>query len=363
VHPLHQRIQALIDREDIEALTCLLESWQPQDAFWQQMTESRLLAPSSSAAQKERLRRVLSSSGRAQDHRSIRGLIAEGANAIAPDEQTPSEPELGADSDRVCLVELKATLDLVASKAGCLPAELAPPAQRILARIERDCLRRQALFQEQYLADVGSRRLARGTRFSDYLHSLSRQFVQLGPPASTSEIEALEALAGASLDLELRAFYQTFGGLGGEFNDAGLCLSLFSPAEILAARDSQLRWRRISSPNLLQMARWSWSNDRPELEPGRLPEDVLSAASSTLCIGWLRDGYCEEHAYLVRMPNGLYQLHCWHQDHRFLAATNAAHQTRLFPLLERILDFQMRPRSEDEESRDIPSLIEALPGG
>lgn len=154
--------------------------------------------------------------------------------------------------------------------------------------------------------------------------------------------------------------YRTFGGLAGEFGDTGVRLDLFSPREVLAAHDSDQAEHRLPAPTLLDMARRSWGNDRPEAAAEHLHEAVLHAASTTLCIGWLRDDYGEEHAYLVRMPNGCYQLHSWHQDHRFEAPTDAVHQTHLFALIDSILTYLISPHHAGQDGRDIPSLIAAL---
>ncbi len=55
MHPLKEQLRPLIEAEDIEGLTTLLEGWQPRDAFWRQCVASRLTAPSGTVQQKQRL--------------------------------------------------------------------------------------------------------------------------------------------------------------------------------------------------------------------------------------------------------------------------------------------------------------------
>ena len=84
---------------------------------------------------------------------------------------------------------------------------------------------------------------------------------------------------------------------------------------------------------------------------------VALAAQHTLCVGWLYDGSCEQHAYVLQTANGQFQLHLWHQDEPFRAPTAARHRTAdLWGLLETLLLLRQRADALD----GLDAWIEAL---
>ena len=134
-------------------------------------------------------------------------------------------------------------------------------------------------------------------------------------------------------------------------------MRLFSPRTLLEAQQSALRWQRLERLSLLDMARWCWGNDRSGLAQDDLPMAVALAAQQTLCIGWLYEGSCEQHAYVLQTADGQFQLHLWHQDEPFSAPAAARHRTvDLWGLLEALLLL----REEADALESLDAWIEAL---
>jgi hypothetical protein len=358
MHRLQSRLKPLLDSEDIDGLTTLLEAWQPRDAFWRSCVESRLWAPSSSAEHRQRLRALLKAHDLSPPEVSVASLVAEFKTAAAL--PPPDEPGVVLSVDEL-IPELETALADAAKRISALPAEAARPACEVLERVRSENDKQQRLRREQFEDDLKRRRLPRGSRFSEFLASVARHFVQLGPAATADEISALQAMAPAALGDGLRAFYTSFGGIRGDFGEDGISLQLCSPRELLDAHHSREPWRRLSRLSLLGMARWSWGNDRPELEPGQLPPTVERAASECVCVGWLMDGGCEQHAHLVQRADGRFQVHLWHQDDDFTAsAAEARHAADLLPLLAKLL--YLIPHSQDTGQSDfgLEELVAAL---
>jgi len=84
MHPLQDHLRPLLEAEDIEGLTALLEAWQPRDAFWRQCVSSRLLAPSSTPAQKLRLQTLLSQQEDAPDPNAHSASVDDKTLLITP---------------------------------------------------------------------------------------------------------------------------------------------------------------------------------------------------------------------------------------------------------------------------------------
>lgn len=359
MHPLEQHARPLREHEDIEGLTRLLETWQPRDEFWLQCVEARMRAPSSNPDQKQRMRALYSAA--APDFPpppSLKDLAQAFAEADARTARAAEALKRALTAGELCLPELAAALSQAEETASTLPPHWAEPASRIVAHLHELCLREQAKCCERYAEELQSRRPPHTTTFECIRSEIASACVRLGPPATPDEIDVIEALIGQPLDDELRAFYQCIGGLGAEFED--VLVSLPSPSQLIAAHNSSDRWQQLHAPSLFDMALSSWGNDHPGLTSDNLPRDTLDVARSTLCIGWIRDGYCEEHAYIVRMPDGSYQLHSWHQDYRFSLPVPEVHRTRLLPLLEHVIDHLMAARDPDGDPLDIPTLIETL---
>lgn len=361
MHPLELQARPLLEREDIEGLTCLLETWQPRDEFWLQCVDSRRRAPSSTPDQKRRLRALyLSAAPDFPPPPSLKELAKALAEADARAAQAAGALERALAADELCLPELAAAFRLAEDIAATLPPECAAPARGIITQLHQTSLQAQAKRREQYAEELRSRRPPLDTTLERIRSELTRACASLGPPATPDELDQVEALIGQPLDDELRAFYRCIGGIGADFN--GVLVSLPPPSQLIAAHHSPDRWRQMQAPSLFDMARASWGNDHPGLHAENLPTDTVDAARRTLCIGWVRDGYCEEHAYLVRMPDGSYQFHAWHQDYRFGLPVPEAHRAPLLLLLQRAIGHLVAPRDPDMDPFDIPTLIEALNG-
>ena len=359
MHPLEQHARPLLEREDIEGLTRLLETWQPRDEFWLQCVDSRRRAPSSTPDQKRRLRALyLSAAPDFPPPPSFKELAKAYAEADARAAQDADALERALAADELCLPELAAAFGLAGDIAATLPPHWAEPAHRIITQLHRSSLQAQAKRREQYAEELRSRRPPLDTTLERIRSELTRACGSLGPPATPDELDRIEALIGQPLDDELRAFYQCIGGMDADFD--GVLVSLPPPSRLIAAHHSSVRWQQMRAPSLFDMALSSWGNDHPGLSPENLPRETVDVASRTLCIGWIRDGYCEEHAYIVRMPDGRYQLHAWHQDYRFDLPVPQVHRAPLLLLLQHTIDLLVAPRDPDEDPLDIPALIEAL---
>lgn len=362
MHPLQTRAQPLLDSEDIEGLTTLLEEWQPRDAFWQSWVESRLWAPSSTVLHKQRLRELL----RVYSLSSPPLLVASDAGelkAAAALPPLPQEPENVVAADEL-MPTLETALADAAARISALPAEIALLAREVLRCVRNENLRQHLLRREQFEEERRLRRLPLDSSFTEFLASVAPHFVQLGPAATAAEIIALQAMAPAAFGNSLRDFYTCIGGLRGEFGEDGLSLHLCSPGELLEAHQSREPWRYLHRLSLLDMARWSWGNDRPELDPGQLPPAVECAASAAVCVGWLTDGSCEQHAHLVQRADGRFQLHLWHQDDDFTTpAAEARHAADLLSLLARVLRLIPPPGDPERSDFGLVELMEALESG
>lgn len=361
MHPLEQHARPLLEREDIEGLTRLLETWQPRDEFWLQCVDSRRRAPSSTPDQKRRLRALyLSAAPDFPPPPSFKELAKAYAEADARAAQDADALERALAADELCLPELAAAFGLAQDIAATLPPHWAEPAHRIITQLHQSSLQAQAKRREQYAEELRSRRPPLDTTLERIRSELTRACVRLGPPATPDELDQIEALIGQPLDDELRAFYRCIGGIGADLD--GVLVSLPPPSQLIAAHHSPDRWQQMRAPSLFDMALSSWGNDHLGLDPENLPTDTVDVARRTLCIGWIRDGYCEEHAYVVRMPDGSYQLHSWHQDYRFGLPVPDVHRAPLLPLLQHAIGHLMAPRDPDGGPLDIPALIEALNG-
>jgi hypothetical protein len=357
MHPLLVQLQPLLGGEDIEGITSLLEHWQPRDEFWRHCIEGRIHAPSSTEAQRQRLRTVLGSQA------EVTPPSAVALNVEPSDVARPRASSVAGDATPFATaLELPGLEDegvLANSRIAELPAESAGPALRILTLIRRENLRRQAWRREQFEEELKQGGLPRGSRFSEFLASLWDSFVRVGPAASAAEIEVLQALSPVRLGDSLQALYRSFGGISGEFGDSEIGLRLFSPHALLEAQRNTLRWQRLGGLSLLDMARWAWGNDRPELAPGALPPAVERAAQQTLCVGWLSEGSCEQHAYVLQDAEGRFHLHLWHQDNDFLAPSTARPlATDLWGLLSTVL-----PLLEHSQDTGLDELLDALGNG
>lgn len=357
MHPLLAQLQPLLAGEDIECITSLLEHWQPRDEFWRLCIEGRIHAPSSTEAQRQRLRALLASQPEASPPSAVAPDVAPGDIA-----RPQASSVVGDDTPFATALELPG---LEAEGVGVnvriaeLPAASAGPALRILALVRRENLRRQAWRRELFEEALKQGGLPRGSRFPEYLSSLWDTFVRVGPPAGAAEIEALQALSPVRFGDSLQALYRCFGGISGEFGDSGIGLRLFSPHALLEAQRSTLRWQRLGGLSLLDMARWAWGNDRPELAAGELPPAVERAAQQTLCVGWLYEGSCEQHAYVLQDADGRFHLHLWHQDNDFVPPSSARPlATDLWGLLSTVL-----PLLEPAQDTGLDELLDALRDG
>ena len=211
MHALIAELSPLLVKEDIEAVTALLERWQPRDELWRQCVEGRLHAPSSTHAQKQRLRDLL------QEHST--GAVAypiENGDACAESVGlTVSRIELDAvpTATIVELPELELEVRQVSQRLAELPAEAAGAVRRILDAAHRENLQHQARRREQFEEELTRGTLPRGSGFSRFLSSLSHYFVRLGPPASEAEIEALQTLSPMRFGNSLSELYRSVGGL------------------------------------------------------------------------------------------------------------------------------------------------------
>lgn len=198
------------------------------------------------------------------------------------------------------------------------------------------------------------------TSLPEFLAGPWGERLQLGPPASDDELDALQAMAPMPFSDSLRAFYRTVGRIEGTIGDDGMEIRLRSPRDLLDASRSTERWRTLGGLSLLDMARVAWGNDKPDLDAGMLPPDVERAARETLCIGWLSDGYAEQHGYLVQRTDGTFQVHPWHQDDEFSAPSVAArHAADLWTLLRTVMR-HMHGSTETGGVDDLSALLHAL---
>jgi len=350
---LLNQLQPLLASEDMEAITTLLEQWEPRDDFWAQCVEGRILAPSSSETQRQRMREVL------QRHQ-----YDPPASAASTGEGSPSDSGQGdsvAEDGVFGLPGIESAMVEAAARVAALPAGTAAPAREILAIVRRENLHQQVLRREQFEEDMQARRLPGRTTFAEFLGSLSSHFVRIGPPADEADLDALQALFSTRFSEQLIAFYRCFGSLEGPLGNSGIGLRLCSPRQLLDARQGTLRWQRLGGLSLLDMARWSWGNDRPDLEPDALPETVEHAARQALCVGWLFDGYGEQHGYLVQRADGKYLVHPWHQDDDFIAPRDdTRHAADLWILLAAVMRRIAHANQDLHAIDSLSELVDAL---
>jgi hypothetical protein len=306
-------------------------------------------------AQKQRLRDLLHEHSTAAVANPFEngGAYAEGVGLTVSQIELDAEPTATA----VELPELELEVRQVSQRLAELPANAAGPARHLLDAAHRENLQHQTKRRQQFDEELTRGALPRGTDFSRFLSSLSHYFVRLGPPASEAEIEVMQTLSPIRFSDSLSEFYRSLGGLSWDFGDTGVGLRLFSPRTLLEAQQSALRWQRLERLSLIDMARWCWGNDRPGLGQHELPAAVALAAQHTLCVGWLYEGSCEQHAYVLQTADAQFQLHLWHQDEPFRAPAAARHRTvDLWRLLEALLLL----REEADALDDLDAWIEAL---
>ncbi|MCU0862961.1 MAG: hypothetical protein MUC36_04135 [Planctomycetes bacterium] len=361
MHKLLEQLQPLLAREDVEGITTLLEAWQPRDDIWAQCVEGRIYAPSSSEAQRQRLRALRAAHRAAAAASPVAAVSA--VPAIPVQRVAAAAATAARDPAALALPELEAALADGAARIAALPDRTATAAMAMLEIVRREQVHQQAWRQQQYEVELRGRRLPVGTSFPAFLASVASSFVRLGPAADDSELTALQALAPAPLGASLLAFYRTLGGVAGDLGDGGLGLRVLSPRQLLGAHADSQRAQRLAGLSLLDVARWCWGNDRPELDPGVLPAAVEQAARGTPCIGWIAEGSLEANGYLVQRADGLFQVHCWHQDDDFCAPDPAApHAAELWALLHAVMR-RLEHAAPGASVESLSELIEALDSG
>jgi hypothetical protein len=343
MHPLLERLQPLLASEAVEDITRLLEVWEPRDDVWAECVEGRLYAPSTSEAQRTRLRAVRSAHRAAMAERRAAPPRVDPAPSRQTEAETVTASALGA------LPEFDVHLTEAAARLASLPSNWEEPARALVALVRRGQAHERERLEKRVPSVLGPSQ-----------PSVSATFVRLGPVADDAELTAVQALAPVSLGASVLSFYRTIGGLVGDLGGSGLELHVPPPRTLLAAHASSRPAQQLVSLSLLDVARWCWGNDRPELARGVLPAAVEQAARATPCIGWVSDGSAEQHGYLVQRPDALFQLHVWHQDDDFGApAVASPGATDLWTMLHDVLR-QMDPSGPTAPVEYLSELVVPL---
>ena len=139
--------------------------------------------------------------------------------------------------------------------------------------------------------------------------------VRLAEPAKPEEARELEQLAGVSLPLELRELYDSLGGLQ-VHNPVAAGIQLFPVPELLRRLRLPSGWERFRSLGLIHMMLASWSNDRPELEPGGLlrADEIERLNAAYKCVGWIPTSNGEGFRYIYFDGSGKLGTLRVHQD-------------------------------------------------
>ncbi len=156
-------------------------------------------------------------------------------------------------------------------------------------------------------------------------------FARFGDPAGEALIESARKLSAIPFPPDLLGFYRQHGSFKG--NDALKGLSIWSLGEMQRlSADDTAKWQRLRSLGLVDAIRWTWGNDRPDLEPGSSHavisvEQANSLNSRYTVIGRWTYPSLEGSGYLCFDGEGRFGIFHYHQDespmHRLLGDSPA----------------------------------------
>lgn len=143
-------------------------------------------------------------------------------------------------------------------------------------------------------------------------------FAKFGDPLDDALVQSAQRLSATAFPPDLLAFYRSHGSFRG--NDALRGLTIWRLDELLRLSSPETpRWQRVQSLGLVDAIRWTWGNDRPDLEPGSdraviTAEQAEYLNSHYTVVGRWSDPSLEGGGYIYFDQRGRFGIFKYHQD-------------------------------------------------
>ena len=142
----------------------------------------------------------------------------------------------------------------------------------------------------------------------------SLYMLSTGDKSDPAHVAILESKIGTALPLELKDFYNSMGNIKSNGLNENNSIDIFSTGYLSEKLESSDTWDKIFSLGLLDMIKFSWGNDRYEID--ELTSKIKDYINSQyICFGWFRTGDNLESAnYLYFDKKGKFGSAFYHQD-------------------------------------------------